>query len=186
MMKKNSLDFKLFKWILLFNTNAFRMPIIIQGSSRSAGNTRKISDFVKEFTGGDFIALSDYVIGEFSYDGPREDDFEGIIEQIIESGEVILITPVYWYTMSARMKIFFDRITELLKWNKALGRKLRGTKMYVISASMHDDPPIHFSYPFEMSAEYLGMDYLGYCHTWVEDESPTKASVVRLQNMLQH
>ena len=38
----------------------------------------------------------------------------------------IFVTPVYWYSMSGQMKIFLDRITDLLKWHKDEGRKIRG------------------------------------------------------------
>jgi multimeric flavodoxin WrbA len=44
-----------------------------------------------------------------------------------------MVTPVYWYTMSGIMKVFFDRFSDLLRIEKDLGRKLRGKSMAVIS-----------------------------------------------------
>ena len=35
---------------------------------------------------------------------------------------IIFVTPVYWYAMSGRMKVFFDRWTDLLKIDKDTGR----------------------------------------------------------------
>ena len=46
---------------------------------------------------------------------------------------IIFATPVYWYSMSGILKVFIDRITDLLTIEKELGRKLRGKKMAVVS-----------------------------------------------------
>lgn len=143
--------------------------IIIQGSSRADGNTARVSAFLSEINAAGIIHLSELEIAEFSYDGPTKDDFEDIIEQIIKQDAFILATPVYWYTMSGRMKTFIDRISDLLKWNKDLGRKLRGKKMYVISCSGSNDVPSEFKYPFVMSADYLGMEFKSYLHTYFEE-----------------
>lgn len=158
--------------------------IVVQGSSRSDGNTRKVADLLISKTGAEFMDLWAHSIKEFSYKGPGNDDFEKLMSEIVEHDVLIMITPIYWYSMSARMKIFFDRITDLLKWNKELGRKLRSKKLLVVSSSMHDDAPKHFSHPFEMSAGYLGMEYMGYCHTWIEDDAVSEASRLRIDELI--
>lgn len=60
----------------------------------------------------------------------RNDDYLNLMKQILEKYEtLILATPVYWYSMSGIMKVFFDRLTDLLTIEKELGRKLRGKKI---------------------------------------------------------
>ena len=53
--------------------------------------------------------------------------------------------------------------------------------MAALSCSGHDDVPAGFFEPFHHSAAYLGMDYLGYIHTWVEDDTLPIVVIDRLQ-----
>lgn len=59
----------------------------------------------------------------------RNADYLNLMKQILDKYEtLILATPVYWYSMSGIMKVFFDRLTDLLTIEKEFGRKLRGKK----------------------------------------------------------
>ncbi len=146
--------------------------VIILGSSRSDGNTRAVVDFLLKNANHDIIDLNDYQIGYFDYNNKnRDDDFIPLMRKITaDYRRIIFATPVYWYSMSAIMKTFFDRISDLLKWEKELGRSLRGKAMGVISCSNDDDLNVGFDMPFRESADYLGMDYLGHVHAWSENE----------------
>lgn len=146
--------------------------VIIQGSSRSDGNTNKIALFVKEQLGFDFIDLKSKNINEFDYDfANKGDDFIPLIKNIVDNYETIILTsPVYWYSMSGIMKTFFDRITDCLRFEKEIGRKLRGKNLAAISCGSDQTYPEGFFIPFKRSAEYLGMNYLGDIHTWIEDD----------------
>lgn len=145
--------------------------IIILGTSRSQGNSRKTVHFMVEKWGFDFVDLNDFDISYFDYDHKNEgDDFLPLMEKIIGNyGCIIFVTPVYWYTMSAVMKTFLDRISDLLKIRKPLGRQLRGKTMALISVSESDDVDYDFELPFRMSAKYLGMPYLGHTHAVIEN-----------------
>ena len=79
---------------------------------------------------------------------------------------------VYWYSMSGLMKAFFDRITDCLKIEKETGRKLRGKYMAAISCGSDDNEVEGFFVPFQKSADYLGMTYVGNIHTWIESNHP--------------
>ncbi len=154
--------------------------IILQGSSKSNGNTNKIALFVKERTGFDIIDLKSKNIGPFDYDFKnKSDDFLPTIKEIVENYDTLIFaTPVYWYAMSGIMKNFMDRITDCIKVEKETGRKLRGKKMGMISCGSGSELKKGFTMPFIESANYLGMHYLGDIHTWIEDESISK----QLQN----
>ena len=146
--------------------------VIIQGSSRSNGNTNKITSFVQKKTGFDIIDLKSKQIGEFDYNFKNKaDDFLPLMVEIVNKYDTIIFaTPVYWYSMSGIMKNFFDRITDCLKIEKEIGRKLRGKTMGMISCGSDSEIKKGFEMPFVESANYLGMHYLGDIHTWMENE----------------
>lgn len=140
--------------------------VIILGSSRKNGNTTKIVDEISKESGIDVIDLSDYNISYYDYESKNiEDDFLPLIRGILEKYDTLIFaTPVYWYNMSGIMKVFFDRISDLIRIEKETGRKLRGKKIGVISNSHDDEIEDSFYIPFKKSADYLGMEYLGQAH----------------------
>jgi multimeric flavodoxin WrbA len=118
--------------------------IIIFGSSRSNGDTRKMVNYLMENGNFDLIDLN-----------TKNIDY--------------LRSPTYWYLMSAILKTFFDRIIDLLQTRKETGRKLRTMNMVMLSCSMEDDRIETFDSVFVESAGYLGIKYLGDLHTWLEN-----------------
>jgi multimeric flavodoxin WrbA len=140
--------------------------VIITGSSRSNGNTSKIVAKISNQINADVIDLRDYSISFYDYESQnRADDFLPLMKSIIEKYDTLVFaTPVYWYTMSGIMKVFFDRFSDLIRIEKELGRKLRGKNMFVISNSDEDELGYDFHMPFRLSAEYLGMNYIGEKH----------------------
>lgn len=149
--------------------------VIIQGSSRSNGDTRKILDYLNKDNSFDIIDLKLKNIGHFDYEFKNStDDFIPMMEEVISKYDTIIFaTPVYWYTMSGTLKVFFDRISDLLKTDKDLGRQLRGKNMAMISCNNSTTLVDGFEMPFRESAKYLGMPYLGSIHTWVTDNEIT-------------
>jgi len=152
--------------------------LIIQASARSNGDTNKIVSELNKYNNFDVIDLKTKNIGQYEYDySNAKDDFLPLMEEIIAKYETIVFaTPVYWYAMSGILKAFFDRLSDLLHFRKELGRQLRGKNMAMISNNNADDLKKGFAMPFTESANYLGMNYLGDTHTWVQDEKiPTNA-----------
>lgn len=147
--------------------------VIIQGSSQSDGNTNKIVSFIAEKSNYDVMDLNLYEIGPFDYEFKNQgDDFMPLMKRIVDTYDTIIFaTPVYWYSMSGVMKIFFDRISDCLKIEKEVGRKLRGKSMGMISCGSGSEPVKGFSMPFVQTANYLSMQYVGDIHTWIEDGS---------------
>lgn len=142
--------------------------VIIQASARLNGNTQKVVDFLNNNNDFDVITLADKNINYFDYGFKNsDDDFLMLIKNIIEKYNIIIFaTPMYWYTMSGHLKVFLDRISDLLVHHKELGRKFRGKKMGFISNSADNDRPNGFEMPFKKSADYLGMEYLGDVHAY--------------------
>lgn len=146
--------------------------IIIQASSKSTGNTNKVINYLNSNESFDFVDLKTKNIGVFEYDFSNAgDDFIPFMEEIINKYDTLVFaTPVYWYTMSATLKTFFDRLSDLLKYKKDLGRQLRGKNMAMISNSGANDLRDGFEMPFIESAKYLGMNYLGSTHAWFTED----------------
>lgn len=150
--------------------------IVIVGSSRNDGDTATLTKELIKQSKWDLLDLNDYDFGYFDYKYEnRNDDYLILIKQIIEKYDtMIFATPIYWYSMSGIMKVFFDRFTDLLTIDKELGRKLRGKKMAVISCSIGDNLGKHFWLPFSETAKYLGMEYVGNIHTITGENNELK------------
>jgi len=140
--------------------------IIILGSSRSDGDTSKTIRILQKIVDCDVVDLNDYAISYYDYKhANKDDDFLPLMKRIIRDYQnIIVATPVYWYTMSGIMKVFFDRISDLLTIEKDLGRQLRGKHFGAISCCINGSIDEEFWHPFKKTAGYLGMTYLGNVH----------------------
>lgn len=143
-----------------------KKSVIIIGSSRKNGNTARIVSEIADKFNIDVVNLSDYQFSYYDYESKnRDDDFFELVQGIIEKYDTLIFaTPVYWYSMSGIMKVFFDRFSDLIRIEKETGRKLRGKNMAVISNSHDSELEYNIYIPFKKSADYLGMNYLGEKH----------------------
>ncbi|WP_369048538.1 flavodoxin family protein [Tenacibaculum sp. UWU-22] len=141
--------------------------VLIVGSSRNDGDAVSLTKQLIEKSKWDLVNLNDYQFSYYNYKHDnRNDDYLSLMKIIIKKYKtLIFVTPVYWYSMSGIMKVFFDRFTDLLTIEKELGKKLRGKKMAVISCSNGNNLGENFWLPFSETAKYLGMDYVGNIHT---------------------
>ena len=141
--------------------------LIILGSSSRYGQTKKAVDTLRLLSDFDVLDLNDYNISYYDYEHKnKNDDYLSLMHNIISNYDILIFaTPVYWYSMSGIMKVFFDRFTDLLDNEKELGRKLRTKSMAVLSSSIGDHLGDAFWLPFIETAKYLGMEYVGNIHT---------------------
>ncbi|MEL6274587.1 MAG: NAD(P)H-dependent oxidoreductase [Bacteroidota bacterium] len=147
--------------------------LIIVGSARRNGNTMQVARHFQQESNADLVDLLDLNISHFRYDQayPLEDDFLNFIEvKLLSYSQIIFASPVYWYSMSGHMKVFFDRLSDLLKSRKDLGRQLRGKTMSVISCAGDKEVNDSFYSAFQLSADYLGMNYGEEWHGWIDVE----------------
>lgn len=155
--------------------------VIIIGSSRSNGNTKRIVDKICKYTSPiDVIDISEKYISPYRYDyKSSNDDFLSIMQCIVKCDLVIFATPVYWYSMSGLLKNFFDRFTDLLKFEKKLGRNLKNIKMASVSCGYDRDLVEGFIVPFQNTASYLGMEHVGHLHTYIRKDNKIYKKVDR-------
>ena len=140
------------------------------GSSRSHGDTRKMAEAVAGHLGCEIVDLRDYDISYYDYEHNNlNDDFFPVIEKITQYDNLIFATPVYWFSMSAIMKTFFDRFSDLLHERKDLGYRMKKKNMYLVTNSSTAILTRHFEVPFIDTAGYMGMNYMGNVHGYVRN-----------------
>jgi multimeric flavodoxin WrbA len=149
--------------------------LIIMGSSRRDGNTYQLTQSISSYLETDFISLGDLTIGYYDYEHKNlGDDFIQIAQKMVEAKTIVLISPVYWYAVSAQMKTFIDRISDLITVRKDLGRQLRGKNLVLISNGASLEAGIAFDSPIKQSADYLGMPYGGHSHFMILNPKDVK------------
>lgn len=142
--------------------------IIIFGSSRSEGNTRKVCNLLRQNNSLTLIDLNNYNINPYHYEHIHlNDDFIPLIEQIINYDLIIFATPVYWYSASTILKTFIDRLSDLVRVRKDLMNEFHGKRMMLISCSSDETVLDYFHRPFEDTSKYMKMEFSGYLHTYV-------------------
>lgn len=138
--------------------------IILNGSHNRNGDTTKLIQeiYPETFT----LKLIDYTIEIYNYDEvySEKDQFLEIIDHLLKYDEIIFATPVYWYSMSSLMKIFFDRLTDLISSQESIGRKLMGKNVSVITTSIGNNLDEKFFLPFEETMNYMHLEFLGGKH----------------------
>lgn len=144
---------------------------IVYGSGRSNGDTARVCKEVAEEMGAAVHDVTDYVREPYAY-RQGADDFLILMQKLLDTADVIVLaSPVYWYSVSAQMKGFIDRWTELLKEHKDLGRQMRGRGLALLSRSHDDDCPEEYAMPIRRTADYMGMHWLGHLHC--HDDGPS-------------
>lgn len=139
-----------------------RLAFVI-GTSRSDGNTWHLLNHVKKGLNAKVIDLSLLNISYFDYQHRNiNDDFVKTIEELLEIQTVGFVSPMYWYTVSAQMKTFIDRLSDLLGPRKDLGRKLRGKHTFLLATGNTEERlTVGMEEPIKLTSGYLGMHYQG-------------------------
>lgn len=93
--------------------------LILIASARANGNTAAAVERLRfrfDPSEATLIDLTASQLRPFSYGGTERDDgFRAVVDQMIGHRHMVFATPVYWYAMSGPMKMFFDRLSDLLK-----------------------------------------------------------------------
>ena len=137
--------------------------LAITGSARGDGNTALTVAHLRralDIRDDQVIDLMACRLEPFRYDPPPPaDDFPLIVERILAHRHIVFATPVYWYAMSGAMKLFFDRLTDLLLSpdGRRAGRALAGRDVWLIATGTDPDLPEGFAVPFARTAEYFDM-----------------------------
>jgi NAD(P)H-dependent FMN reductase len=146
--------------------------IALFASSRRHGNTGRLIDQVAEELRIEVVDLGALRLSAFDYGHRnRDDDFEPLIARVLDFDQLIFASPVYWYSVSPPMKVFLDRLSDLLDIEELLpqGRRLRGKTAFVACTSIVDEVAPPFIGAFRDTFEYLGMRYGGLLNANCQD-----------------
>jgi len=137
--------------------------LVILGSNREDSQTLQAVQtlIISHEADCEMVDLSKLEIEHYSYHQTHQDDFFEIATRMQQAEHLVFATPVYWYSMSGRMKVFFDRLSDLISTHKPIGRSFAGKSVSVIATGADASLPPGFEIPFQMTAEYFGMTYLG-------------------------
>lgn len=134
---------------------------IILGSARKNSDTKFYADIVFKEQNHKIFDLLDFEISTYSYDNkyPISDKFLNLIDELLNFETFVFATPVYWYSMSGLMKTFFDRLTELKKEKKEIGRKFKNKSVLLLVVGSDKEISLGFEIPFKLTSEYFDMTY---------------------------
>ena len=161
-------------------------PVVILGSARKRSDTEK---FVASIFGDDeykLIDLLDLKINGYSYshEYPSDDQYHLLVEELLTHQQIIFATPVYWYSMSALMKTFFDRFSDLITYKKVTGRKLKGKSTALIAVGAEERLAEGFEIPFSLTSSYFDMEFLGSIYHSVGRSDYNQSSVTQFRTKL--
>jgi len=157
------------------------LALVILGSARPDGETRKAVDIAFPPGTAELVVLPDFTIGGYDYaHGNAGDSFDAIAQQMADADRIVFATPVYWYAMSAPLKIFFDRLTDMTENLKALGKSLAGKPVWMIATGVEDVLPEGFEVPFARTADYFGMAYRGCAYLYSGQDAGLRAGTTTM------
>jgi len=145
---------------------------LVIGTSRNDGNTWGVLRAANERLALPVFSLGDLSISYFDYNSQNlNDDYIPTMEKLVECDVIGLVSPVYWYTVSAQMKTFLDRFSDLLGPRKDLGRKLRGKEIFLLATGNTEEVlPECMDQTIRLTANYLGMKYKGAHYTRIVED----------------
>jgi multimeric flavodoxin WrbA len=136
-------------------TMTTKRVLILNGSPRSGGNTSILAEQVHkgvEEAGGaaEVVYLHgldlnpcdacDSCQGMDEIDCIIEDDMQTLYPKVREADAIVYATPIYWFTVTAQIKLFMDRCYGMGGDDEIEDHKLAGKKIGVVLVYGGDDP----------------------------------------------
>ncbi|WP_042348526.1 flavodoxin family protein [Bacillus massiliigorillae] len=146
---------------------------VLYGGSRPNGNTEILTKKAIQGLVVEEIYLKDYLIEPIidkrhAEEGFPEinDDYDSIIDRILQHDILIFSTPIYWYSMTGIMKNFIDRWSQTLRDTKYpdFKKQMSQKRAYVIAVG--GDEPYMKGLPliqqFQHIFDFIGINFNGY------------------------
>lgn len=166
--------------------------LIIAGSPRADMYSDRIADLIKEKTDGNIIHLRKMKIGychacDYCKDVRegeciQRDDMTPLYSELRTAGTIALVSPVYWWQVTAQMKTFIDRLYAFTKddW--------KDKKFVVILNGGADNNDIEFDIlkqAFDEMFSYLGVSY-SFLSVGTEDENAWEMNKERVRAFIEN
>lgn len=154
---------------------------LVIGTSRPDGNTWRVLRAANAKLALPVFDLATLRFSAFDYNFRNlDDDFIPTIEKLVEYDTIGLVSPVYWYSVSAQMKIFIDRFSDLLGPRKDLGRRLRGKRLFLMANGSTDQLiPQSMEQMVKLTSEYLGMRYIGSHYSLIPNDTAISSELLK-------
>lgn len=153
--------------------------MIINGSPKKDGNTAALVDWFSQGArskGADVevvrAAFLKYkTLGCIScrgcqksdkYECSVNDEAKPVLAKMADVDVIVFATPLYFFGPSAQLKLIFDRMFSLYKWDNDAGTMktpLKGKTFVVLASAFEDIGLDALEKPFALTAEYTGMKF---------------------------
>jgi len=90
------------------------------------------------------------------------DEAKPILAKMANVDVIVMATPLYFYGPSAQLKLIFDRMFSLYKWDNEAGTMktpLKGKTLILIASAYEDIGLDALEKPFKLTADYTGMKF---------------------------
>jgi len=91
-----------------------------------------------------------------------DDDAKPVLAKMADVDVLVFATPLYFFGASAQLKLVFDRMFSLYKWDNDAGTMktpLKGKTLVVLASAFEDIGLDALAKPFSLTADYTGMKF---------------------------
>lgn len=96
------------------------------------------------------------------YECVINDEAKPVLARMAKVDVIVMATPLYFYGASAQLKLVFDRMFSLYKWDNKAGTMetpLKGKTLVLIASAFEDVGLDVLRQPFALTAKYTGMEF---------------------------
>lgn len=153
--------------------------LVLSGSPKKDGNTAILLDYFVQgalLSGAQVEVISTAFLEYKSigctscrscqkidkYECVIDDQAKPVLKRMLQVDVIVMATPLYFFSMSAQLKIIVDRMFSLYKWDNLAGTMetpLKGKKLVLIASAYEDVGLDALEKPFALTADYTGMQF---------------------------
>jgi multimeric flavodoxin WrbA len=153
--------------------------LILSGSPKKDGNTRALVDWFSEGarSKGAQIEIVHTAFLKYKttgcascrmcqnldkYECVIDDGAKPVLAKMAGVDVIVMATPLYFFAASAQLKLVFDRMFSLYKWDNEAGTMetpLKGKILILIASAFEDVGLDALEKPFALTADYTGMKF---------------------------
>lgn len=96
------------------------------------------------------------------YECVINDEAKPVLAKMAKMDVIVMATPLYFFSASSQLKLVFDRMFSLYKWDNKAGTMetpLKGKTLVLIASAFEDVGLDALEKPFALTAEYTGMKF---------------------------
>lgn len=96
------------------------------------------------------------------YECVINDEAKPVLAKMSKVDVIVMATPLYFFAASAQIKLIFDRMFSLYKWDNEAGTMetpLKGKTLVLIASAFESEGLDALEKPFALTADYSGMKF---------------------------